>query len=312
MNTSLDVTKIVLKSGQHDKPKLVSESAEMCFMEAVSLLAGEKWTDHPKCVCDSFGFLRGVNDRIRDDALRTRALGPLYFVVLGTKSSESICWKRTWLLRDWTIRTELVRLFRRVKRDADAERVASLAEIVDDETLQRAREALREIRDAARTERSAKIEELRKRSPAIADIADIAASAASAAIAASAASADIADIAAIAAIADIAAIAAIADIAASAASAAIAAIAASADIAASAASADIAASAKPICEKLVAIWPTLHKIRIEQGYWPARDYAYAQLRSLIEERVKAEYPERVEEWIASLQGIVKRMAAVSS
>lgn len=57
----------VLTRGKHRNPRKGA-----CFMEYASLLAGEKWSDHPECTHPLLASVaRQVNDHISDDA-RTR------------------------------------------------------------------------------------------------------------------------------------------------------------------------------------------------------------------------------------------------
>lgn len=56
------VQALLLQSGAHDNPE-----AGMCVMEAVAYVAGEKFTDHPKCASPSIAaFMRSWNDRLPD------------------------------------------------------------------------------------------------------------------------------------------------------------------------------------------------------------------------------------------------------
>jgi hypothetical protein len=67
----------VLGIGRHPDP-----TAGGCFMEYASLLAGERWTDHPRCTHPALAQLaRLVNDAIPADARQT--LVPLIPDVVG-------------------------------------------------------------------------------------------------------------------------------------------------------------------------------------------------------------------------------------
>jgi hypothetical protein len=58
----------ILCAGEHRNPR---DGA--CVMEYVSVLAGERFGDHPRCVHPALaGLARAVNDRIHDDAMRSR------------------------------------------------------------------------------------------------------------------------------------------------------------------------------------------------------------------------------------------------
>ena len=76
----------VLTRGQHRSPKRGA-----CFMEIASLLAGEKWSDHPSCTHPLLGQLaRQVNDHTTDAG--RHELMPLIPSVIGRRGDEG-----TWL-----------------------------------------------------------------------------------------------------------------------------------------------------------------------------------------------------------------------
>ena len=94
----LDLDKLVLKPGSH-KP-----DGEFCVMEAVAYVAGEPWTDSPKCACPILSaFMRRWNDDL-DDAGR-QTLKPYIPRLVGTKSTKAIEQRRGWMLADWMVRT---------------------------------------------------------------------------------------------------------------------------------------------------------------------------------------------------------------
>ena len=56
-----------------------------CWMQAVSFYAGEKWSDHPKCVCPVIRRICIIiNDGCTDD-YRGEIVGPRLFDPIGTK-----------------------------------------------------------------------------------------------------------------------------------------------------------------------------------------------------------------------------------
>lgn len=66
----------VLSRGKHRSPRTGA-----CFMEFASYLAGEKWSDHPRCTHPLLASLaRSVNDQISDDG-RSRLVGWIPSVV---------------------------------------------------------------------------------------------------------------------------------------------------------------------------------------------------------------------------------------
>ena len=72
----------ILSRGKHRRP-----SKGACFMELVSFLAGERWSDHPSCTHPLLaGLARLVND-CTSDANRRR-LAPLLPSVIGLTSAD--------------------------------------------------------------------------------------------------------------------------------------------------------------------------------------------------------------------------------
>jgi hypothetical protein len=84
MPTHFDVPDIlpVLSAGKHRRPRQGA-----CFMELAAYLAGERWSDHPKCTHPLLATLaRCVND-LTSDAARPR-LAPLIPSVIGLTSDD--------------------------------------------------------------------------------------------------------------------------------------------------------------------------------------------------------------------------------
>ena len=76
----------VLSRGRHRTPRRGA-----CFMEFASVLAGERWSDHPSCTHPLLGQLaRQVNDNISDDGRQELAL--LIPSVVGRRGND-----QTWL-----------------------------------------------------------------------------------------------------------------------------------------------------------------------------------------------------------------------
>jgi hypothetical protein len=72
----------VLSTGRHRSPRKGA-----CFMEMASYLAGERWSDHPKCTHPLLaGLARQVNDTV-PDSVRTR-LAPMIPSVIGLTSED--------------------------------------------------------------------------------------------------------------------------------------------------------------------------------------------------------------------------------
>ncbi len=76
----------VLSRGRHRSPKRGA-----CFMELASVLAGERWSDHPSCTHPLLAELaREVNDRISDAG--RQQLTPLIPSVVGRRGND-----QTWV-----------------------------------------------------------------------------------------------------------------------------------------------------------------------------------------------------------------------
>ena len=89
-----------LSAGAHEH---VDEGA--CFMEAVSYVAGEPWSDKPACACPFLGaFMRAWNDDL-PEADRDRLLRPLVLRLVGSRSTPEVEARRSWLAMDWLVRT---------------------------------------------------------------------------------------------------------------------------------------------------------------------------------------------------------------
>ena len=89
-----------LSAGGHEH---VDEGA--CFMEAVSYVAGEPWSDKPACACPVLGaFMRAWNDDL-PEADRDRLLRPLVRRLVGSRSTPEVEARRSWLAMDWLVRT---------------------------------------------------------------------------------------------------------------------------------------------------------------------------------------------------------------
>ena len=72
----------ILSRGKHRNPKKGA-----CFMELASFLAGEPWSDHPRCTHSLLASLaRDVNDHVGDES--RRQLAPLIPRVIGLTSDD--------------------------------------------------------------------------------------------------------------------------------------------------------------------------------------------------------------------------------
>ena len=129
---------INLQKGAHG-----TADSGMCLMEAVSFLASEQFSDHPKCVSPVLGtFGRNLNDVLGDE-LR-QELKSLIPSLPGT-ANDGMDEKRGYMALDWLIRTWLPAWLDLVPatRD-DARKLRELGRIVDMVAAERAGPVVRE------------------------------------------------------------------------------------------------------------------------------------------------------------------------
>jgi hypothetical protein len=110
-----------LERGAHASP---DDGA--CVMEVASLLAGERFSDHPRAVCPVIAaFLRGCNDRLDDRA--RQELFSYASLVVGSAASRSVRRARVELLQVWTWPERRTRIDRLCERLAGRDLVAASA-----------------------------------------------------------------------------------------------------------------------------------------------------------------------------------------
>lgn len=91
---------IRLSRGRHASPRHGT-----CLAELVSMLAGERYSDRPRCACPALtAFLRGYNDGL-DDARRQDLYG-LASDLVGTRACEAVTTARGEALVDLAWRFE--------------------------------------------------------------------------------------------------------------------------------------------------------------------------------------------------------------
>ena len=113
---------IILKAGGHK-----ADGDDMCLLEAVAYVAGEKWSDRPECVCPvlaSFG--RAWNDGLPDDETRTRILAPFIPLLIGTRSTPKVQATRAFMAADWAVRIYSPVWLRAAGLDEEADALAGL------------------------------------------------------------------------------------------------------------------------------------------------------------------------------------------
>jgi hypothetical protein len=102
----IDLETLILAHGAHKRA-----SDGMCLLEAVSYIAGEKFSDRPACVDPALGaYGRAFNDRL--NAEERQLLKPLVTKLVGTKGSLDLMRRRAFLLVDRHLRVNLPAFFR--------------------------------------------------------------------------------------------------------------------------------------------------------------------------------------------------------
>jgi hypothetical protein len=146
--TTLDLDTITLASGSH-RPG----SDAMCVMEAVAMLAGEQWSDHPQCASPVIGaFLRSWNDALPDDD--RQQLKQYIPRLVGSKGTGEQEVERSWLATDWLVRVQAPAWLRLAGLVDQADTLASI-QPVNPETCPSILPVLRSVRSDAAAARDA-------------------------------------------------------------------------------------------------------------------------------------------------------------
>lgn len=112
-----------------DQGRHADVSKGMSAMEAVSYIAGERWSDHPACACPVIStFIRTWNDSL-DQEDRNRLLLPLIPRLVGSRSTKQIEHRRTLMAADWLVRTHTPAWLRLAGLTAQADALSNLSEI---------------------------------------------------------------------------------------------------------------------------------------------------------------------------------------
>jgi hypothetical protein len=86
--SELDLGSLRIAPGSHSSPR-----EGVCVVELASLLAGEKLSDHPRCVCDVIAaFLRSLNDRVAHGD--RQKLRPYADLTIGSRGNRQITRQR--------------------------------------------------------------------------------------------------------------------------------------------------------------------------------------------------------------------------
>lgn len=141
----LKLENLPLKYGSH------SPDSEMCVMEAVAWVAGEPWSDAPKCACPVIStFLRSWNDALPNDAERDRLLKPFIPNLIDTKGTKELEERRSLMCADWLVRVNTPAWLRLAGSAAHADALSALPEITSMAQIPSLRGSLEVVRhDAA-------------------------------------------------------------------------------------------------------------------------------------------------------------------
>jgi hypothetical protein len=139
----LDIDTLTLSRGGHQ-----AGDGQYCVMEAVAFIAGEPWTDHPKCASRVVGaFMRSWNDGLDDE--QRQMLKPYVLRLAGTAGTPEQEDRRAFMAADWAVRTYTPAWLRLIKLDDDAVALEQLAEIVDITTARAAMDTISSARKRA-------------------------------------------------------------------------------------------------------------------------------------------------------------------
>lgn len=124
---------------------------KMCVMEAAAYIANEPWSDEPRCVCPTIiKFMVSWNDNLPSDAERDRLLKPLLPRVIGTRSTDVVAERRSWMAFDWLVRVHTPRWLDLTESlKPHAKTLRELDEIVDLEGARAAGDKLKDAQQAA-------------------------------------------------------------------------------------------------------------------------------------------------------------------
>jgi hypothetical protein len=89
---------VELAPGKHSSPEKGA-----CVVELASMLAGERFSDHPRSVCPVIAsFMRTLNDELDDS--RRRELLPYASMIVGTRGTRALRARRARLCLAWAER----------------------------------------------------------------------------------------------------------------------------------------------------------------------------------------------------------------
>lgn len=136
---------IHLAKGYHP----IKTPGEWCLMEAAAYIAGEPWSDHPKCVSTVLtAYGMALNDSLDDD--QRQKLIPFIPRMLGT-ANDGQDEARSYLALDWLMRTYTPAWLDLAGLTAEATALREHPQIMDTEALHSIRSAASAARWAAST-----------------------------------------------------------------------------------------------------------------------------------------------------------------
>jgi hypothetical protein len=125
-----------------------SPDGQMCVMEAVAYVAGEKWSDHPQCASPLLtDFCVSWNDAMNDED--RQILKPFIPRLVNTRASAAVEMQRSWMALDWYCRVSAPAWLRLARLVKEAEAIEATAPIVDTKSARAAQSALDSARSAA-------------------------------------------------------------------------------------------------------------------------------------------------------------------
>lgn len=102
----MELSDVRLGKGKHPHTSAPTGDRDLCIMEAVAFMAGEKWGDRPNCASPEIsGFLRLWQDEMSDED-RDRLLPASVWVprLVRSRGDDAIELRRLGLMQDWLVR----------------------------------------------------------------------------------------------------------------------------------------------------------------------------------------------------------------
>lgn len=131
-----------LARGGHAGPEIEDGA---CLLELSAWLAGEPWSDRPKCVCPTLAMLgRTLNDNLTDEE-RNEYLLRFAIPLVGTRSTAEVEQQRGYIAADWALRCAVPWLLRELGKPAGADKLEALPKLIDTETVNSATGAIMEL-----------------------------------------------------------------------------------------------------------------------------------------------------------------------